>query len=163
LEILWINQLETVLVVAFPPLRDYYILLLTTNKKNKERIREEMKKWKSKKFNIFGDKWTIVFVDKVLDNRGPEDPEHWLFGESTSLNKKIRISTKKPDDTLLSDNEVLNTVAHECVHAILDSGQYLKSSGDEPMVEFLAKGILSLLKNKVFEYEDEKSNRKKKL
>lgn len=122
-----------------------------------------MKKWKNKKFNIFGDKWTIVFVDKVLDYKGPEDPEHWLFGQSTSLDKKIKISTKKPDDTLLSDNEVLNTVAHECVHAILDSGQYLKSSGDEPMVEFLAKGILSLLKNKVFEYEDEKSNRKKKL
>lgn len=113
-----------------------------------------MKKCKSKKFNIFGDIWTIKFVDKVIVDKGPEDPEHWLFGESNNIKKVIRVSTIDPDDKHLSDNEILTTIAHECVHAILDSGQYANSSGDEPMVEFLAKGILSLLNSKVFEYEE---------
>ena len=113
-----------------------------------------MKKWKSKKFNIFGDIWTIMFIDKVTEDRGPEDPEHWLFGMTDHINKKIAVSTKNIEGEALSDREVITTVAHECVHAILGSGCYNNCSSDEPLVEFLGKGILSLLKYKVFDYEE---------
>ena len=112
-----------------------------------------MKKWKTKKFNIFGDIWTIKFIDQVLEDRGTEDPNHWLFGASNNIPKTILISTKTKENKPLSDREILCTIAHECVHAILDSGQYINASSDEPMVEFLGKGILSLIQSKVFEYE----------
>lgn len=113
-----------------------------------------MKKWKSKKFNIFGDIWNIVFADAVTEDRGPEDPEHWLFGMTDHINKRISVSTKNVAGEPLCDREVLTTIAHECVHAILGSGCYNNSNDDEPMVEFLGKGILSLLQYKVFDYEE---------
>lgn len=113
-----------------------------------------MKKWKSKKFNIFGDIWTIVFADEVTEDRGPKDPKHWLFGATDHINKRISVSTKNVEGEPLRDREVLDTIAHECVHAILGSGCHNAASSNEPMVEFLGKGILSLLQYKVFDYEE---------
>lgn len=120
-----------------------------------EKKREKKKKkWKKKKFNIFGDVWTIVFADKTICHNGPDDKEgHWVFGLADEQNKLITVSTCGEYGKDLSEQDIMCTIAHECVHAILGSGQYAQASNDEPMVEFLAKGILSLWKSKVFEYE----------
>ena len=124
-------------------------------------MEKKKRKWKNKKFNIFGDVWTIVFCDKVTEYRGPDDENHYMFGLSDSINKKVCISTVKPDGKPLSDREIITTIAHECTHAILASGQYLKECEDEALVEFLAKGILSLIKSKVFDYETEDLGQRK--
>lgn len=118
-----------------------------------EKKKKGKKEWKSKKFNIFGDMWTIVFCEKVLGKSQENEKEHWIWGQTIDAERKILVSTLNEDNKPLSEYDILCTVAHECVHAILDSGQYLNASQDEPMVEFLAKGILSLIKSKVFEYE----------
>ena len=120
-----------------------------------EKKREKKKKeWKRKKFNIFGDVWTIVFGEKTICHTGPEDKDgHWVFGLADAQNKVITVSTLNEYGKPLSDQDIMCSIAHECVHAILESGQYCSASNDEPMVEFLAKGILSLLKSKVFDYE----------
>ena len=118
--------------------------------------KKKKRKWKSKKFNIFGDVWTIVFCDKTISHENKEDKEgHWVWGLEDGKKKKIFISTVDEDGEELREEDILCTIAHECVHAILESGQYINSSQDEPMVEFLAKGILSLIKSKVFDYETE--------
>ncbi len=115
--------------------------------------KKKERKWKSKKFNIFGDIWTIVFCGIVFASTRDNEEEHWIWGQTVDVKRKIRISTLDAENNPLSDDDILDTIAHECVHAILDSGQYCNASSDEPMVEFLAKGILSLIKSKVFEYE----------
>ena len=38
------------------------------------------------------------------------------------------------------------TLMHELVHVICNTGAYFNYSNDEPFVEFMARGILSLLK-----------------
>lgn len=40
-------------------------------------------------------------------------------------------------------------LCHELVHAILNTGSYLKSSSDEPLVEFLGRGIAELIRQNV--------------
>lgn len=37
------------------------------------------------------------------------------------------------------------TLLHELIHAILDEGQYSNASNDEPMVEWLARCLKSLM------------------
>lgn len=37
------------------------------------------------------------------------------------------------------------TLIHELIHAILDEGQYGNASNDEPMVEWLARCLKSLM------------------
>ena len=115
--------------------------------------KKKERKWKNKKFNIFGDKWTIMFGDKVMESTASNPEEHWVWGLTVPTERKLLISTISENDRHLADDDIMCTIAHECVHAILDSGQYCNASNDEPMVEFLAKGILSLIKSKVFEYE----------
>lgn len=119
-----------------------------------EKKKKKERKWKSKKFNIFGDEWHIVFGEKTICHTGPEDKEgHWVYGIADAQNKVITVSTLGEYGNPLPEHDIVCTIAHECVHAILESGQYCSASNDEPMVEFLAKGILSLLKSKVFDYE----------
>ena len=70
-------------VVAFPPLRDYYTLFSSKGTKlsNKKMEKKKKRKWKSKRFNIFGDVWTIVFCDKTISHENKEDKEgHWVWG-----------------------------------------------------------------------------------
>ena len=41
---------------------------------------------------------------------------------------------------------------HELTHSILDTGGYNNSSSDEPLVEWIARCLNSLLKQNVFDY-----------
>lgn len=99
---------------------------------------------KNKSFNIFGSKYRIKFVDNVLDEKGD-----WIYGKVDTLSKEIQISIKLSNGKDVQENEILITLYHEIIHAILLTGQYINSSSDEPLVEWLARCILSLKNQKI--------------
>lgn len=99
---------------------------------------------KNKSFNIFGTKYRIKFVDNVLD-----EESNWIYGKTDATSKEILISTKLSNGKDVQENEILITLYHEIIHAILLIGQYVNSSSDEPLVEWLARCILSLKNQKI--------------
>ena len=99
---------------------------------------------KNRSFNIFGSKYRIKFVDNVLD-----EENNWVYGKTDASSKEILISTKLSNGKDVQENEILITLYHEIMHAILLTGQYINSSGDEPLVEWLARCILSLKNQKI--------------
>ena len=99
---------------------------------------------KNKSFNIFGSKYRIKFVDNVLD-----EESNWIYGKTDVISKEILISTKLSNGRDVQENEILITLYHEIIHAILLIGQYTNSSSDEPLVEWLARCILSLKNQKI--------------
>ena len=99
---------------------------------------------KNKSFNIFGTKYRIKFVDNVLDKES-----NWIYGKTDATSKEILISTKLSNGKNVQENEILITLYHEIIHAILLIGQYVNSSSDEPLVEWLARCILSLKNQKI--------------
>ena len=99
---------------------------------------------KNKSFNIFGTKYKIKFVDNVLDEEG-----NWMYGRVDTSSKEIQVSIKLSNGKDVQENEILITLYHEIIHAILLTGQYVNSSNDEPLVEWLARCILSLKNQKI--------------
>ena len=98
----------------------------------------------NKSFNIFGSKYRIKFVDNVLD-----EESNWIYGKTDATSKEILISTKLSNGKDVQENEILITLYHEIMHAILLIGQYTDYSSDEPLVEWLARCILSLKNQKI--------------
>lgn len=94
---------------------------------------------KTQKLNIFGTKWAIIYVDKI-----EAEGDGFIFGHTDSVEKIITVATKNRDGKPLPDREIELTAIHELVHAMLLEGQYNNASEDEPLVEWLAKCILSL-------------------
>lgn len=94
---------------------------------------------KNKKINLFGSIWKIEFIDNVID-----EDNNWIFGHLISDERTIKISTKDQKGKSLPKHEVNLTVLHEVMHAVLITGQYISISDDEPLVEWLARCILSL-------------------
>lgn len=125
-------------VGVFPQARDYYI-------QSKEKI-----KMKSKDFNfeLFGSIWKVKFIDNVKDNGDGT----CQLGNTNSMNQTITISTKDMEGNSLSEDTVTMTLYHELVHCIFDTGAYMDCTDNEPLVEWTARCINSLLKQKVFEY-----------
>lgn len=99
---------------------------------------------KNKTFNIFGTKYRIKFMDNVLDEEG-----NWIYGKVDASSKEIQVSIKFSNGKDVQENEILITLYHEIIHAILLTGQYMNSSEDEPLVEWLARCILSLKNQKI--------------
>ena len=99
---------------------------------------------KNKSFNIFGSKYRIKFVDNVLNEEGD-----WTYGKIDTYSKEIQVSIKLSNGKDVQENEILITLYHEIIHAILLTGQYVNSSSDEPLVEWLARCILSLKNQKI--------------
>ena len=99
---------------------------------------------KNKSFNIFGTKYRIKFVDNVLNEEGD-----WTYGKIDTHSKEIQVSIKLSNGKDVQENEILITLYHEIIHAILLTGQYVNSSSDEPLVEWLARCILSLKNQKI--------------
>ena len=99
---------------------------------------------KNKSFNIFGSKYRIKFVDNVLNEEGD-----WTYGKIDTYSKEIQVSIKLSNGKDMQENEILITLYHEIIHAILLTGQYMNSSEDEPLVEWLARCILSLKNQKI--------------
>ena len=73
----------------------------------------------------------------------------WLFGETESPSRVITISTKKPDGSKLSKDEIELTVLHEIVHSIFQTGQYMSCDNDEPLVEWTARCLKTLKKQHI--------------
>ena len=99
---------------------------------------------KNRSFNIFGSKYRIKFVDNVLNEEGD-----WTYGKIDTYSKEIQVSIKLSNGKDMQENEILITLYHEIIHAILSAGQYINSCNDEPLVECLAICILSLKNQKI--------------
>lgn len=98
--------------------------------------------YKDRTIDIFGSKWKLKFVDKI-DLEDDSNPD----GITDANKRLIAISTNQ------SDNEIIITLLHELIHAILDTGQYLSSSQNEPMVEFVARSLYSLTKQGLIQWK----------
>ena len=99
---------------------------------------------KNRSFNIFGSKYRIKFVDNVLNYEGD-----WTYGKIDTYSKEIQVSIKLSNGKDMQENEILITLYHEIIHAILSAGQYINSCNHEPLVEWLARCILSLKNQKI--------------
>ncbi len=96
-----------------------------------------------KKINIFGTNYKVKEVEE-LNKEG-----YATFGEANNIKREIVIASslsgvKQPE----SVKEL--TLMHEIVHCILMEGQYLSVNADEPLVEWIAKCLVSLKKQGVF-------------
>lgn len=97
----------------------------------------------NKQFDIFGTVFTIKLVD-TLD----ENDNNLHYGLTEGNTKEIRIS-KEVMKAKQPDSEIYITLIHEIIHTILDTGQYLEESQKEPLIEWLARCIISLLKQDI--------------
>lgn len=97
----------------------------------------------NKQFDIFG----TVFTIKLVDTLDKED-NMLHYGLTEGNTKEIRIS-KEVMKAKQPDSELYVTLVHEIIHAILDTGQYLEESQKESLVEWLARCIISLLKQDI--------------
>lgn len=102
-------------------------------------------KLKDKEFDIFGTKYTLEYVDKIES----EDEGTFIMGQTNSAANWIKIATKDYNGNPINSSEYKVTLLHELLHAILDEGQYRSSSADEPMVEWLARCLKSLIDQKI--------------
>nr|UWI03889.1 MAG: Putative metallopeptidase [Bacteriophage sp.] len=97
----------------------------------------------NKQFDIFGTIFTIKLVD-TLD----KDDELFHYGIAACNAREIRIS-KEVLKAKQPDSELYITLVHEIMHVVLDTGQYLEESQKEPLVEWLTRCIISLLKQDI--------------
>lgn len=96
------------------------------------------KTYKDFKFDLFGDKFNVHFTDAVHD---VDDNDHWIFGNSNYSECEINLSTKSPLGHPLKPEQIKQTFIHECVHMMLESGQYYNESCNEALVEWMAKCV----------------------
>ena len=97
----------------------------------------------NKQFDIFG----TIFTIKLVDTLDKED-NLFHYGLTEGNTKEISIS-KEVMKVKQPDSEIYVTLVHEIIHAVLDTGQYLEESQKEPLVEWLARCIISLLKQDI--------------
>ena len=108
----------------------------------------DIQKLHNKKIDIFGSKYTIKIVDKIEDEDG-------YYRGMTYHGKGIIELARCADNVRISDNEIIETLLHEINHAILNTGQYLNLSHDEPLIEWIARCYYSILFNqKIFKDYD---------
>lgn len=102
---------------------------------------------KEKKLSIMGTQYTVEYLEEIKK----DNQEDVLISEGLcdSSNRSIKVATKRPDGKDLPKEEIEKNFLHELFHAILDEGQYLEQSNNEPMVEWLARCTLDLTKQKV--------------
>lgn len=101
-------------------------------------------KYSNKEFDLFGAKYTIEYTDKI-------EAEEGLFrsGTTNPAAHKITLAKLGFDGGPMDKSTAHITLLHELIHAILDEGQYHNSSADEPMVEWLARCLHSLITQKI--------------
>lgn len=102
-------------------------------------------KCKDKEFEIFGTKYTIQYVNKI----DTENENIFRSGSANVAAHKITLAKLNYNGEPMDKSEAKITLLHELVHAILDEGQYCNSSGDEPMVEWIARCLKSLMDQKI--------------
>lgn len=102
----------------------------------------------NKQFDIFGSKWTINIVDNIEPEVDEDGYKHHYAGMTHNVTQKIEIARNVKEEKL--SNEIMcKTLIHELVQVICNTGAYFEKSNDEPFVEFMARGIISLLKQDI--------------
>lgn len=101
--------------------------------------------FKNRKFKIFDSTWNIKFEDKYFKAKDGGT----IFGETDPSTRTIRISLRDINGNPYKEDNIRVTVLHELFHAIFLEGQYLNEYNDEPIVEWSAKCINSLLNQHV--------------
>lgn len=99
------------------------------------------------KFKVFESPWVIKFQEQVFTET-EDGREVWAFGIAKPAERKIFISTKTEEGIAIPASEIKLTMLHEVMHAILMTGQYLQANQDEPLVEWLARCIFSMISSK---------------
>lgn len=97
--------------------------------------------FKNRKFKIFDSIWSIKFENKHFK----AEDVGTIFGETDPNTRTIRISLKDINGNPYKEDNVRVTVLHELLHAIFFEGQYLSEYNDEPIVEWSAKCLNSLI------------------
>ena len=101
--------------------------------------------FKNKEFELFGAKYSIEYVNKI-----PSEQEGiFTSGLTNSAAGTIKIAKLDYNGNPMNKDTQKTVLLHELIHAILDEGQYKNASGDEPMVEWLARCLKSLIDQKV--------------
>lgn len=101
--------------------------------------------FKNRKFRFFDEVYSLEFIDSISL---PNEDEH-SFGYTDLVSKKIVISLRDNEGKPHSESHIRNIIRHELIHVILLEGQYLDEGADEPMVEWLAKSLGILIKEKL--------------
>lgn len=114
-------------------------------------------KYKNRTIKIFNTSYRILYVNDIET----ENPDRTTMGETDSNLKIIRIRVLNREGKPISGKEIELCLLHELFHAILEEGQYLSSTSDEPLVEWLARCTKHLLDQKVFNIEQIKDTKKK--
>ena len=96
-----------------------------------------------KKLNLFGTEYLIKYVDEITMEK--EGDTQSTEGLCDSANRIISVAMKQPDNNPMPNFDIRKNTLHELFHAILDEGQYLDLSDDEPLVEWLARCMTSIL------------------
>ena len=99
----------------------------------------------NKTVDIFGTTYTIEYVDKI----DSDNDDTFIEGWCNSSKCNIKVAIKYKDGTDIPDDVIKKNLIHELIHAILNEGQYLRNSDDEPLVEWLARCIHSILKQNI--------------
>lgn len=101
---------------------------------------EKQKVLKRRTFNLMGSRWTIKYVDVIKS----DDNESFVYGQTIHNKRTVLVATKD-----ISEDEQRLALYHELFHAVLSTGQYLNSCNDEPLVEWLARSLDCLKRNKI--------------
>lgn len=107
------------------------------------------KKYKDTKFHLFGSLFTVKFIDSIKKIEGTlkqdTNYEGFKYGLFIPDKQVIYIATKDSEGNNLDDSIIKITLLHEIFHAIFTTGCYNNSSSDEPLVEWTARCLFSLL------------------
>lgn len=102
-------------------------------------------KYKNRTIRIFNTTYKILYVNDIET----EDPDRTTMGETDFNLKTIKIRVLDKEGHPILRQEIELCLLHELFHAILAEGQYLASTSDEPLVEWLARCTKHLIDQKV--------------
>ena len=88
----------------------------------------------------------MIYCDSIESD---EQDVKSQWGLTDYVNRRICIATKDMENKSFPREEIEITKLHELIHCILATGRYKTVSDDEPLVEWLARSIYSLRKQKV--------------
>ena len=98
---------------------------------------------KEKKFDLFGTVYTIKEQDVIKDNDNTE-----LYGMCKGSSKEIFIA-RTLNGVTIKEEEKRIALLHEIMHAIYGTGCYSHCNDDEPLVEWTARCLNALIKQKI--------------
>lgn len=101
--------------------------------------------YKNRTIKIFNSTYRLSFVNNIES----DDPDRTTMGITDGNLKTIKIRLLNREGKPVPKKELEITLLHELFHAILDEGQYLASTSDEPLVEWLARCTKHLIDQKV--------------